>query len=178
MTPNHFFVALLTFSLTLPCFASVPLPMSTAEQKAARFLIHKSSSNQKNQLMALSYPGEICPNKINTDCITFVAGNYPSTDEKLAATRACVGNFNSECVKAVAGSYASTLEKLEAAKACRGNLSQECMSYVAGSYPSTNEKIQAAKACDGADVECVKYVAGSYPSSTEKIAAAKACGGQ
>ena len=178
MTPNNFFVALLTFSMTLPCFASANFAMSNAEKKAALFLLHKSDTFQKNQLMELSYPGEICPTKINTECIIFVAGNYPSADEKLAATRACVGNINSECVKALAGSYPITSERVNAAKACRGNLGQDCMLYVAGSYPTTDERLQAAKACDGADAECVKYVAGSYPSSSEKITAAKACGGQ
>lgn len=120
MTAINFFTAILTFSLTLPCFASNNPSMSRFEKKAAAFLLHKNGIAQKNQLQELSYPGETCPTKISADCISFVAGSYPRADEKLAAARACIGNISSDCAKVAAGSYPSPSERIAAAKACGG----------------------------------------------------------
>lgn len=111
-------------------------------------------------------------------CIEFVAGSYPTTNERKEAALSCVGNYGADCTIFLAGSYPTTRERQDAAKACKGNRGVECATFVAGLYPTSKERLDAVKACAHADVECVKYIAGSYPNTKQRLDAAKACGGQ
>ncbi|MBS1963704.1 MAG: hypothetical protein JST04_15925 [Bdellovibrionales bacterium] len=125
----------------------------------------------------LAGPAECTPPSTQ-DCIVFVAGSYPSSDERITAAKACVGNYGVTCAKWAAGSYPSFDERVTAARACRDNRTTECAVFVAGSYPSSDERLTAVRACGNADIACVKYVAGSYPSFDERVAAAKSCSDQ
>jgi hypothetical protein len=178
MTPTNFFAAILTLSTTLYGFASHSITMTQYEKKAAIFLLHKDLAVQKFQRQELPNPGHICYPKVSAECIDFVAGSLPNTDERLEAARACVGNLNADCASFAAGTLSNISDRIEAAKACRGNFGKDCLEYVSGTFADMSQRLQSAKACNGADLECVKYVAGSFPSSDERISAAKACGGQ
>jgi hypothetical protein len=122
-------------------------------------------------------PAECGPAPSTQACITFVAGAYPSSDERIAAARACVGNYGDTCATWAAGAYPSYDVRVVAARACRNNLSTDCAAFVAGAYPSYDQRIAGVSACQNADFDCVKYVAGAYPSYDQRIAAAKSCAG-
>jgi hypothetical protein len=151
--------------------------LTDLQKKAAIFLIENSAFQEtvgKNSMAR-----NACnPTSPSADCINFVAGSYPSSDEKLAAARACTGVSSVDCVKFIAGSYPSFDERVKAASACKNNVNLDCVQFVAGSYPSFDERTKAGLACENADVNCVKSVVGSYPNFNERVKAAQACGGK
>ncbi len=162
--------------------ASAKQELGALEKRAAIFLLKQSTlkSQALKSAKFFSSQNEICEDdkpKPSSDCISYVAGSYPSTDERVRAARACAGNHGVSCATYVAGSYPSFSEREAAALACRNVSDLSCAKFVAGSYPSNSERVTAAKACKNASLECVKYTAGSYPSFSERVAAANACGG-
>lgn len=111
------------------------------------------------------------------DCIKYVAGSYPTSEERSRAARACVGVSDMQAVNYIAGSYPSFSEREEAAYLSSRNLNLECTKFVAGSYPTLQERKNAAGVCHNVKFDCVQLVAGSYPTMTERMNAAKSCGG-
>lgn len=109
------------------------------------------------------------------ECIVFVSGAYSSSDQRIAAAKACIGNYGAECVKWVSGAYPSFDNRVAAAKSCRGNRAIDCAVFVAGSYASQEQRLAAVAACSDASVECVKYVAGAYASFEQRIESANTC---
>jgi hypothetical protein len=178
---TSFKTTFLILSLASCCLAfGKPMSSKTLQDRAATFLLKKAQGQLQIQSLrsqSLTRDFQQCHQPLSTECIQFVAGNFPSDDERAAAARACVGNEDATCAKFVAGNYPTTDERVNAAKACRNNLGSACAEFVAGNYPTEDERINAAKACENADVECVKYTAGNYPTSDERLNAAKACGG-
>lgn len=179
----------LVTSLVFAGVVSAKSELNVTQLRAAAFMLKKAeqksvSANTSSKTSSIlehdnchpPYPKPEPP-KPDTECITYVAGSYPSTDERVRAARACVGVYSLACVQYAAGSYPSFAERESAARSCSGIHDIECAQFVAGSYPSTSERLQAVEACRYADVTCVRQVAGSYPSFAERISAAKACGG-
>ena len=165
---------------------------SAAELKAALYSIQKEEAAFEMRALKSTEPTQGLQNTLGLDvldrgdclptnrtsCIEFVAGSYPTTNERLEAAKTCAGVYSGDCVKFVAGSYPTTSQRKDAALACRGVFAVECVEFVAGSYPTTTQKKEAAAACvNVVDGACVKYVAGSYPTRSQKIAAARACAG-
>ena len=177
--------AIVLCGLVLGSFVSAKSELNLVQLKAAHFLYNKAVkqtakselSKKKNNLWKQDI---ICdqPSSIDGQCVKFVAGDYPSSDERVNAARACAGVQSVECVKFVAGNYPNSDERVNAAKTCAGVVDVECIKFVAGNYPNSDERNEAVLACKYASVDCVKEVAGNYPNFSERVAAAKACGGQ
>jgi hypothetical protein len=168
--------ALIGLSISIPAFAKPN--MSRIEQRAAIYLLKKAGAQSLNlQNRDIKPQHGACEQPSSGECVSFVAGAYASSDQRLKAARACAGNSGPECVKFVAGSYASFDQREDAAISCKNNLGDACVQFVAGGYASTDQRIQAGLACANADAECVKQVAGNYASTDQRIEAAKACGG-
>lgn len=148
-------------------------PLSEMQQKAAAFLLQKT---QKSAIRE-SHPGCYEPPASNAQCMQYVAGSYPTSDQRLEAARACAGVSNLGCVQYVAGSYPTFDGRVSAARSCVGVSDLSCAQYVAGSYPTSDQRETAAQACRYASVDCVRQVAGSYPTFDQRVAAAQACGG-
>lgn len=112
-----FIIVILTLALGNSVYAKSS--MTQYEAKAAKFLLQKKHQQFSQLSTVLSNPNEICYVKNNLDCIQFVAGSYPSSQQKLEAAKAC-HSADVECVKYVAGSYPSSEQLIAAAKACGG----------------------------------------------------------
>ncbi len=176
---------LLLFILTSGVGSWGSSAMTRLEKKASFFLMKKSliteSKLQSTSTDFIPLDGEYCPAqppRPNSECIVFVTGNFPSTDDKLRAVRACAGNYNAVCAKYVAGNFPNFDERVAAAESCRNNIDTDCMKFVAGDFPSSDERKTAAMACRNASLDCVKYTAGNFPNFDERLSAARACGGQ
>ncbi|MGE0614638.1 MAG: hypothetical protein AB7P04_03280 [Bacteriovoracia bacterium] len=111
-------------------------------------------------------------------CMDYVAGSFPTTDDRLEAARICAGTRDLVCAEYVAGAFPTKETRIGAVQVCRGNQGIACAEFVSGSFPTSGTRKQAVEACRWADVECVKAVAGSFPTSDTRLAAARACGGR
>lgn len=155
--------------------------LNITQLRAAAYLLKQSEKQSLNKKTESFLEQEACQPPVTPSpdgqCVSYVAGSYPTSDERLRAARACAGVYSLECVQYAAGSYPTFSERETAAQSCRGVYDVACAQYVAGSYPTTSERAQAVEACRYANVDCVKQVAGSYPTLAERIAAAKACSG-
>jgi len=178
----------LVSSLVFAGVVSAKSELNVTQLRAAAYLLKQLEKQPENSTLKVQSsanlehdncqtPPPYQPPQPDTQCITYVAGSYPSADERVRAARACAGVYSLECVQYAAGSYPSFAERESAARSCSGVHDIACAQYVAGSYPSTSERTQAVEACRYASVDCVRQVAGSYPSFAERIAAAKACSG-
>ena len=95
--------------------------MSKFEKKAASFMLLKIKSLPSVSAHTGSPAAGNCTVGASLQCVEFVAGSYPSNDERLKAVRACRANQDSECVIYVAGSYPSFGEREDSAKSCANN---------------------------------------------------------
>jgi hypothetical protein len=171
---------------------SAQLSKKALENRAAVYLLNKTemrTSNQNIRSFALNrqvdsslelVDRDRCqePEPIDMSCVTFVAGNWPSSEQRAEAARACVGNPSDSCVKFVAGSWPDFDLRVKSAKACRNNTSLACAEWVAGNWPSTEQRLAAAIACDHVDLDCAKFTAGNWPSNDQRLEAARACSGR
>lgn len=184
MSNKNFGIKIILISvLVFAGVVSAKSELNTTQLRAAAFLLKKAEqkSFKTESLVEHLPPGchdPVTPPVPDSQCVTYVAGSYPTSDERIRAARACAGVYSLKCVQFAAGSYPTFSEREAAARSCSGVHDTACAEYVSGSYPTTSERTQAVEACRYASVECVRQVAGSYPTFSERIEAARACGGQ
>lgn len=112
----------------------------------------------------------------NQECAEWVAGSYPTYDQRLNSLKACQGVIILDCPKWVAGSYPTFDQRINASQACNRINNMKCPEWVAGSYPTFDQRVAATKACIKVESdECPKWAAGNYPTFDQRINSAISC---
>ena len=63
--------------------------LNLTQSRAAAFLLKKAEAKSLFE----SLPNDCHPPSGTSECVQYVGGSYPSTDERLKAARACAGRW-------------------------------------------------------------------------------------